>query len=228
MLDEPILEDTTNEPRFSRPLENGTIMPTAGEEPPATFNSSSVATGTPVVSSNGNLTAMDLVRRMQQRSAGTSPVSQRSPESKLIQPSFPSVYNTPFAPTPSEQAQLSPRLAFAQKRSLSFTTPQPDSSATFRENIAQQQKEIQARSSPQASFQPTPSWFGQTPSGLDTLFRQFENQQDRTPSPFGSSVDQSTSRGPQLKTTSQQAPYGVIGQRPTSRGTPTSEQGQGR
>lgn len=198
------------------------ILHTAVEEPSLAINSSSVAIGTPAEPSNNNMTAMDFVRRMQQRSNGSSPVSQKSPDSakKHVQPSLPSVYNTPFAPTANEHAQLSPRLENAQRRSPSFTTPNVNSSAAFQENIAQQQRDIQLRSSPQAPFQATPSWFVQTPSGMNTFINTYENQQERASSPFASPQ---AARSPHTKSPAQHAPFGVIGQaRPLSRGAPTN------
>ena len=228
MSDIPIEIHSTNNARMPQDSIASETMVTATEEPPATFNSSSIlagtpaapANGTPPVPTNGTLTAMDLVRRMQQRSSGSSPISQRSPDSakKHVQPSLPSVYNTAFAPTPVEQAQLSPRLGLSQMRSPSFHSPRLDSSAMFQENIEKQQREIEMRSSPQPSVQPTQSWFGATPTGLDTLFRAFEDKQERTPSPFA----KINGRSPQPP----QSPFGVIGQaRPLSRGTPPNGQG---
>lgn len=230
MSDEQPTKDNANGARLSQNMDTSAIVDAAIEDQPTPFNSSSVVTGTPAAPSGSNFTAMDLVRRMQQSSTSGNTVLQKSPEStkKQIPPPLPSVYNTPFAPTASEQAQLSPRLDTAQKRSPSFTTPKVNSSALFQDQLAQQQKDIQTRSSPQASFQPTQSWmtFGQTPTGMDTMFRAFENKQERTPSPFGSSSGQVNGRSPQPRSTSSQAPFGVIGQaRPVSRSGPANGQG---
>lgn len=208
-----------------KPQTYAEVMHSAVQEASTSINSSSIAVGTPAEPSNANMTAMDFVRRMQQRSNGSSPVSQKSPDSakKHVQPSLPSVYNTPFAPTASEQAQLSPRLESAQRRSPSFTTPSANSSAAFQENIAQQQRDIQLRSSPQAGFQATPSWFVQTPTGMNTFLNTYESQPDRANSPFASPQ---AVRSPQTKSPVQHAPFGVIGQaRPISRGAPTNGQG---
>ncbi|KAK5951420.1 hypothetical protein OHC33_007476 [Knufia fluminis] len=219
---------------MSRPpptLESSVAMQTAMEEMPATLNSSSVVTGTPAAPppASASLTAMDLVRQMQRSSVG-SPASQRSPDSgnNFSQPALPSVYKAAFAPTASEQAQLSPRLETAQRRSPSFATPEVNSSAMFQDHIARQQQEIQLRSSPQPTFQPTQSWtnYGQTPTGLDSLFRAFEKGQDRTPSPFGGPHGQANGRGGRPKSTAQPSPFGVIGQaRTISHGTPPNGQG---
>lgn len=222
-------KENMNETRHSQDLETNVVVPAAIEDQPSTLNSSSILTGTPIAPSTANYTAMDLVRRMQQRSSSGSPVTPRSPDfaKKQITPSLPSVYNTPFAPTASEQAQLSPRLENAQKRSPSFTSPQIGSSVLFQEQLAQQQRDIQQRSSPQASFQPTQSWmtFGQTPTGMDSLFRAIDNNQERMPSPLGSSNGRANGRSPQPRSTPSQAPFGVIGQaRPVSRGTPANGQ----
>lgn len=215
------IKDKTNGVQIQPSQDASEAMHTAMQEPSVSLNSSSIAIGTPAEPSPANMMAMDFVRRMQQRSTGSSPVSQKSPDSakKHVQPSLPSVYNTPFAPTASEQAQLSPRLESVQRRSPSFTSPTVNSSAVFQENIAQQQRDVQSRSSPQASFQPTPSWFVQTPSGMDTFMKTYDSQPDRATSPYASPHG---ARSPQVKSPVQHAPFGVIGQaRPASRGAPT-------
>lgn len=196
-----------------------------------TLDSSNLISGTPAVPSNGAITAMDLVRQMQRSSVGST-TSQRSLESSkvFVPPSLPSVYNTAFTPTLSEKAQLSPRLDTIQRRSPTFHTPEINSSAIFHDHIARQQRDIQMRATPQQGFQPPPSWdstYGQTPTGLDSMFRAFEKQQGRTPSPFASPHVQANGRSPQPRSSAiQQAPFGVIGQaRPPSSGTPTSGQG---
>jgi len=231
MLEASPRKTATNGTRLTPTLETSAAMQTAVEEIPATLNSSNILAGTPAVPpapSNAPLTAMDLVRQMQRSSVGNSS-SQRSPESgKSGQPVLPSVYNTAFAPTSSEQVQLSPRLYAAQRRSPSFATPDVVSSAMFQDQIAKQQREVQLRSSPQPSFAPTLSWtnYGQTPTGMDSLFRAFEKQSDRTPSPFASSHVQVNGRGSRPNNTVQPSPFGVIGQaRPLSQGTPPNGQG---
>lgn len=210
-------------------VEPAAFMQTAAESLPATLNSSSIMIGTPGQTITG-VTAMDLVRQMQRSSVG-SPVSQRSPDSgkKFSLPAaLPSLYNTPFAPTTTERAQLSPRIDLSQKRSPSFHTPNISSSAFFQDQLARQEQEIQQRSSPQPPFQPTPSWdtFGQTPTGMDSMLRAFEYNKTRTPSPYASNHSQVGGRSPQPKYVSKPAPFGVIGQaRPISRGAPTNGQG---
>lgn len=202
------------------------------EQMPSTLTSSSIIGGTPAAPGNSGMTAMDLVRQMQRSSVGSA-TPQRSPESAkvFVQPSLPSVYNTAFTPTLSEKAQLSPRLDTIQRRSPTFNTPEVTSSAIFNEQLARQQKDIQLRASPQQGFQPPASWdttYGQTPTGLDSMFRAFEKQHGRTPSPFASPHVQVNGRSPQPRSSAmvQQAPFGIIGQaRPPSSGTPTSGQG---
>lgn len=197
-----------------------------------TLDSSNLLGGTPAAPSNSGITAMDLVRQMQRSSIGST-ISQRSPESSkvFVQPSLPSLYNTAFAPTMSEKAQLSPRIDTPQKRSPTFNTPDINSSSMFHDQLARQQRDIQMRSSLQQGFHPPTSWdntFGQTPTGMDSMLRAFEKQQVRTPSPFAGSHMAIDDLSPQNRNSNapQQAPFGVIGQaRPISRGTPTSGQG---
>lgn len=223
---------TSNGNRKSQAFEAAREKTPPVEQMPATLDSSNIVGGTPAAPSNGGITAMDLVRQMQRSSVGST-TSQKSPESSkvFVQPSLPSVYNTAFTPTLSEKAQLSPRLDHIQKRSPTFASSETHSSAVFHEHIARQQRDVQMRASPQQGFQPPPSWettaYGQTPTGLDSMFRAFERQQGRTPSPFASPHVQVNGRSPQPRSlVMQPAPFGVIGQaRPPSSGTPTSGQG---
>lgn len=204
-------------------------VPNAIEDMPATLNSSSVAVGTPA-QPTGGMTAMDLVRQMQRSSVGNS-TSPRSPElgKKFGQPAHvPNLFNTPFTPTFIEHAQFSPRMDIAQqKRSPSFHNASLTSSAVFQDQLNRQQQEIQQRSSPQLPVPPTPSWdtFGQTPTGMDSMLRAFENNA-RTPSPYASGHSQVNGRSPQPRYTSNPPPFGIIGQaRPLSRGAPPNGQG---
>ena len=231
MLEASPMKTATNGTRLTPTLESSAAMQTAVEEMPATLNSSNILAGTPAAPAaplGATLTAMDLVRQMQRSSVGNSP-SQRSPESgKFGQPMLPSVYNTAFVQTSSVQAQLSPHSDAAQRRSSSFAAPDLVSTATFQDQIAKQQREVQLRSSPQPSFPPTLSWsnYGQTPTGMDSLFRGFEKQPDRTPSPFARSHVQVNGRGSRPNNTAQTSPFGVIGQaRPLFQGTPPNGQG---
>lgn len=217
--------------RHSQILDSANMGTPIIEQIPVTLDSSNIVGGTPAAPSNGGITAMDLVRQMQRSSVGST-TSQRSFESPkvFVQPSLPSVYNTAFTPTLSEKAQLSPRLDTVQKRSPTFNVPEVNSSAVFHDHIARQQRDVQMRVSPQPGFQTPASWdttYGQTPTGLDSMFRAFEKQQGRTPSPFASPHVQANGRSPQPRSSAmQQAPFGVIGQaRPPSSGTPTSGQG---
>lgn len=221
----------TNGNRDSQLIDPASSEVPLADQMPATLNSSSVISGTPALPSNSGMTAMDLVRQMQRSSVGST-TSQKSLESSkiFVPPSLPSVYNTAFTPTMSEKAQLSPRLGTTQRRSPSFNTPELTSSAIFNDQLVRQQREIQMRPTPQQGFQPPPSWdttYGQTPTGMDSMFRAFEKQQGRTPSPFASPL-QVNGRSPQNRSSAmvQPAPFGVIGQaRPPSSGTPTSGQG---
>lgn len=225
------LTPLTNGNRESQNLDVASSKAPSMEQMPATLNSSSIVTGTPAAPVNTGMTAMDLVRQMQ-RSSVESTTSRKSPESSkfFVSSSLPSVYNTAFTPTLSEKAQLSPRLGSMQRRSPSFNAPELTSSAIFNDQIARQQKEVQMRSTPQQAFQPPPSWdttYGQTPTGMESVFRAFEKQQGRTPSPFASSMNVN-GRSPQNRNSAiaQPAPFGIIGQaRPPSSGTPTSGQG---
>lgn len=230
------MKDTTTSPvtngnRDSELVDTTSTEPPVAERLPDTLNSSSVIGGTPALPSNSGMTAMDLVRQMQRSSVGST-TSQKSLESPkiFVPPSLPSVYNTAFTPTLSEKAQLSPRLGTTQRRSPSFNPPEITSSAAFNDQLARQQREMQARPTPQQGFQPPASWdttYGQTPTGMDSMFRAFEKQQGRTPSPFAS-PPHTNGRSPQDRTSAmvQPAPFGVIGQaRPPSSGAPTSGQG---
>jgi len=232
MADAMSRKEPANGMRSTPTLETSNVMQTAVEEMPGSLNSSSIMAGTPAAPSlqqGANLTAMDLVRQMQRSSRGSS-ASQRSPDlgNKYTQSALPSVYNTAFTPTLSERAQLSPRLDSARRRSPPFATSDVNSSAMFQDQITRQQQEIQQRSSPQPSFQPTPSWsnYGQTPTGLDSLFRAYEKGTDRTPSPLASPNALINGRGQWGRGTGQASVLGVIGQaRSASHGTPPNGQG---
>lgn len=229
-MSEPLLDVTSgsNAPADGteglQQASNGGIMHTAAEEPPAstsaTFNSASLITGTPASSNAGKLTAMDYVRQMQQRASGASPVSSRSPDSaqRGVQPSLPSIYNTPFAPTFTEQAQLSPKLAVSS-HSPAYASAEMTTSAINYHNQPSPSPKF-----PTFGYQ-SPS-FNKTPTGMNTLLAAFQNK-ERTPSPFADSGEKVFQGRSQPRTTPRSpAPFGVIGQsRPLSSSTPPNGQG---
>lgn len=204
--------------------DNSDNMHTAPQELPvsasATFNSSSIVTGTPVSTSSVKLTAMDYVRQMQQRASGVSPVSSRSPDSAMraVQPSLPSIYNTPFAPTPIEQAQLTPKTGNSS-RSPEYASAEMTTSAIMYNN--------QASPSPKFPIvgHQSPS-FNKTPTGMNEILAAFQNK-ERTPSPFADSGEKVFQGRSQPRTTPRSpAPFGVIGQpRAFSSATPPNSQG---
>lgn len=205
------------------PFDTSDAMHTAEEIQPsasATFNSSSVVTGTPAPATSGRLTAMDFVKQMQQRAAGASPVSSRSPDSarRAAQPSLPSIYNTPFAPTSTEQAQLSPKLS-ASSRSPIYATAEVSTNAINYPNLPSSTPNF-------PNFGYVSPSFNKTPTGMNTLLAAFQNK-DRTPSPFAHSGEKVFQGRSQPRSTPlSPAPFGVIGQpRPLSTSTPPNGQG---
>lgn len=204
------------------------LMQTAPEQPPqstinSTINSSSIVTGTPALPPNGTLTALDLVSQMQKSSANL--VIHRSPDStkQYSRPVLPSVLKTPFTPTATEKAQLSPRLSVVQHRSPSFNS-EPNSSAAMRENLARMEREIDQRPTPLSPWDPDDDTdYGRTPTGMSTAFRNFEGK-DRTSTPFSQFLGINGGSS-QAKTSPTGSPFGAIGQARPPQSTPPSGQG---
>lgn len=212
----------TNGPHASLPNHTNGVTQHASNQIASPFDFSGIQTGTPALSS-GKLTAMDIVRQMQQSPVRSNVIS-KSPEllHRTSQSSISQVYNTTSTTSKPEDMGSPPQSLNVQRLSPSIAIPHLTSSALFNETMQRQRQDIQQRSSPQSSFQPSlgHDTFGPTPTGANTMLAAFENH-DRLPSPFSSHGQGTQSRS------ASQAPFGVIGQaRLGSRGTtPTNGQG---
>ena len=142
-------------------------------------------------------------------------------------PPLPSIWNTPFAPRPGETPGSSPRLSTAQglqeqtAGSQNFNSP-----GQFQADIMQMQQQIQMRSSPLESFQPTMSSHYDTPSHLTSWVRAADQLQPQL-SPWQSSFSPVPTHVTVIPNRSPEpAPFGAIGEpRPKSSRTPKSGQG---
>lgn len=218
---ENMVNDLTR-PAAARPLSNiqgGAYAPTRTE------------TRTPVSpefverrisgSQSTNINARDLVQRMQQ-----SPGALRSsPKGQAINIApLPSILNTPFAPRPGETPE-SPRLRNAHRLMQSpSSVPHYTSSAEFTANLMRMQDQVQMRTSPQSSFQPTMSSnYHDAPSSLP--WGRLHDQTAPQSSPWRSPLSSGMSVQPNVTPARPQdpSPYGAIGEsRPKSSRTPNS------
>ena len=174
--------------------------------------------------SSSAFTVQDLVRQMQQPSPSHSPVPPANVNGhNPNRTSLTSIFPTPFTPLPGEMPGSGSRPGTAHQNLPPSTAPVPPSRGAFefQQEIAQMQHNIQARSSPLAPVDPTPSSYYETPTGLNTFIRNqsvaspWERSSNRSSIP-SSDVDR---HGPQA------SPFGAIGEaRPRSAKTPTSGQ----
>ncbi|OCT50665.1 hypothetical protein CLCR_06642 [Cladophialophora carrionii] len=170
-------------------------------------------------------TARDLVQRMQHSSSSASQPSPRA-QANNIAP-LPSIWNTPFAPRPGETPESSPRPSSAHRFTHPPSVPQNlNSSAEFHTNLVHLQEEIQTRTSPPSSFQPTMSSHYDTPTNLTSWIRAHDQTQPPSSpwkSPFISAVPVHQTPVPTKHTNA--SPYGAIGEsRPRSSRTPNTGQ----
>ena len=172
--------------------------------------------------SSSTFTAQDLVRQLQQPSPtplhnGDSHASHRT--------SLPSIFQTPFTPLPGEIPNSESRPGTAHQTLPPSTAPVPPlrGNIEFQQQLAQMQHNIQARTSPIASLDPTPSSYYETPTGLNTFMR---HQPDSSPTwersmTTPSSAHTEVPRRPLPRA----SPFGAVGEtRPKSAKTPTSGQ----
>jgi hypothetical protein len=168
--------------------------------------------------------ARDLVQRMQH----SSNASQPSPRAQTINIApLPSIWNTPFAPRPGETPESSPRPGSAHRLMQPPSLPQSlSSSAEFHTNLVHLQEEIQTRTSPQSSFQPTMSSHYDTTSNLTSWIRAHDQMQSPSSPWQGSFVSAvPVHQTPVPPKQSHASPYGAIGEsRPRSSRTPNSAQ----
>ncbi|EXJ62607.1 hypothetical protein A1O7_03045 [Cladophialophora yegresii CBS 114405] len=174
--------------------------------------------------SQTTFTARDLVQRMQHSSGGSQP----SPRAQAINIApLPSIWNTPFAPRPGETPESSPRPSSAHHFALQASvSPNLSSSAEFHTNLVNLQEEIQTRTSPQSSLQPTISSHYETPTNLTSWIRAHDPMQPASSpwqSPFTSAVPVHQTPIPTKHTNA--SPFGAIGEsRPRSSRTPNGGQ----
>lgn len=165
-------------------------------------------------------TARDLVQQIQRSSSSSFPSLG---DSGTNRPILPSIMNSPFAPLPGETPGSSPRSTTAQRLHAPFTiSPQ---TRQFQVNLLQQQHQVQMRTSPADSPQPTMSRHFETPSNL-TSWMRVADQPQPVLSPWQSSPYQPViSEGIVSNKAPEPAPFGAIGEpRPKSSGAPTSGQ----
>jgi hypothetical protein len=128
-------------------------------------------------------------------------------------PSIPPVWTTPFTPRPGETGS-SPRPSTAKQISTTAMPSHVNSATQFNAQITHLQQQIQLRSSPLESFQPTMSSHYDTPTNLTSWIRH----NDRSQSPLSPWQDSGQVRGTVIPTRSPEpAPFGAIGEaRPRS------------
>ncbi len=170
--------------------------------------------------SSSTFTAQDLVRQIQQ----PSPTPFQSVNGHALhRTSLPSIFQTPFTPLPGEIPDSGSRPGTAYQVATPSTAPVPPSRGTieFQQQIAHMQHNIQARTSPIAPLDPTPSSYYETPTGLNTFVR---NQPDS--SPWERSMTTPSIGDTEIpKQAPRASPFGAIGEtRPKSAKTPTSGQ----
>ena len=138
-------------------------------------------------------------------------------------PVLPSIMNSPFAPLPGETPGSSPRPNAAQRHHAPFTvSPQ---TRQFQANLVKQQHQVQLRTSPADSPQPTMSSKFETPSNQTSWIRTVD-QLHPVLSPWQSSSYQSPALEVIIPNRPlEPAPFGAIGEsRPKSSGGPSSGQ----
>lgn len=167
-----------------------------------------------------SFTARDLIQQLHQGPTSTFV----SPENIGARPNLPSIFNSPFAPLPGETPGSSPRPSAGQ-----FPTPfTSNSQAQFRLNIAQQEQQLQDRSSPAELLQATlSSHYSETPAHLKSWARGMEQSQLLS-SPFAGQSFSPLVHGEIIsRQPPQRASFGAIGEsRPRSSGAPTSGQAE--
>ncbi|KIW97251.1 uncharacterized protein Z519_02643 [Cladophialophora bantiana CBS 173.52] len=169
-------------------------------------------------------TARDLVQRIQQSSSA----SQSSMVDQAVNVAIlPSILNTPFAPRPGETPESSPRPRSAHRFPESTSASvRPSSSAQFQANIMHMQDQVQMRTSPLESFEPTLSSHSNTSPNMTSWIRtndQIQPQFSPWRTSFGGAVPvQYTAISTRPPDSS---PFGAIGEpRPKSSRTSTSGQ----
>lgn len=204
----------------SEPLpEDGLPTPTLRKPGMATFPESDTNQRR-----SGAFTAQDLVQQFHQPSANDSIIPMgRTPSGH---PVLPSVWNTPFAPQIGETSgtysvsTASHAIGFGQT-----THVQQSSGAVFQNELSKKQRQLQLRSSPLLSMQPsTPSYY-HSPNGLQSRMRQ-DDQASPRGSPWQSSPIPTQDSSANLpRRLPQAALFGAIGEaRPSQGRTPTSGQ----
>ena len=169
---------------------------------------------------SSTFTAQDLVRQIQQPSPSPLHTSNGHASHRT---SLPGIFQTPFTPLPGEIPNSGSRPSTAHQAAPPSTAPAPPSrgSIEFQQQLAQMQHNIQARTSPIASIDPTPSSYYETPTGLNTfILHQPESspweRSMTTPSIEDTAIPKRAPRA---------SPFGAIGEaRPKNAKTPTSGQ----
>ena len=165
-------------------------------------------------------TAQDLVQQIQPSPRSSFPSLV---DSGTNRPVLPSIMNSPFAPLPGETPGSSPRASIAQRVQAPFViSPQ---NRQFQINLLHQQHQVQMRSSPLDSPQPTMSSLFETPTNMAARMRAADQFQPAL-SPWQDSSYQSVvSEAVVSKRAPEPAPFGAIGDpRPKSSGAPSSGQ----
>ncbi|KAI1612256.1 EST1-like protein A [Exophiala viscosa] len=138
--------------------------------------------------------------------------------------SLPSIWNTPFTPRPDDISASSPRPSTAHRTSAALAPSTLNSPAMFQADILQLQEQIQNRSSPPQSFQPTMSSHYETPTHLTSWIRNIDQLQP-SPSPFQASSAVAAVQGTVIPTRSPEpSPFGAIGEPRAKSRAPTSGQ----
>ena len=193
-------------PTFKTPLEQDLANTGISQSQPATF------------------TARDIVQRIQHSSSASQP----SPGDQPINvATLPSIFSTPFTPRPGETPGSSPRPQSAHRFAHPVSAPtHPTSSVEFQANLMHMQDQIQMRTSPQSSFQPTMSNHYDNPTNM-TSWMHANDQMHPQSSPWRTSFSSAVPVQQTLISTRplDSSPYGAIGEsRPRSSRIPNSGQ----
>lgn len=140
-------------------------------------------------------------------------------------PGLPTVWSTPFTPRPEDMSTTSRRPSTAHRVNAAIAPSSLNSPALFQADILQMQEQIQNRSSPPQSFQPTMSSPYETPTNLTSWIKHIDRLQP-SPSPWQNSSAVAGVHETVISTRSPEpSPFGAIGEpRARSGRAPTSGQ----
>lgn len=171
----------------------------------------------------GSLTARDLVEQFQQSSNASTPVMRDFAINRRV---LTPIWDTAFTPRPGETPESSPRPSTAHRFTDSGLSGHLNSQAQFQANLSQMQHQIQMRTSPPESFQPTLSSNYETTLSHSTHWTYVKEQPLPPSSPWQSSFSAVPIQETVISTRPpESSPFGAIGQPPPKKNrTPTRSQ----